>query len=120
MSASPARIWVRADESACMEEEHCFWTVYAGTSTGIPIDRAAVRAVFASSLRWMQSPAITSSTDPFSTPARASAASMTVPASWNARRSFSPPPNFPIGSTDRADDDDVPVVPAHPGLLPSP
>ncbi len=26
-SASPARIWTRADERACMDEEHCFCTV---------------------------------------------------------------------------------------------
>ena len=95
-SASPSLIIWAPETMACMAELHWRWTVKAGTLTGKPIFKAAVRAVLGSSVRWMQCPRITSSTISLPTFARFSASSIGKTASWCPRKSFSEPPKSPM------------------------
>ncbi len=97
MSAVPRATRWAARISAAIEEQHCMFTVNAGTECGTPARIATIRAGFDSVMSWRTIPAMTSSTDDGSMPTRSSRDEATVVPYSVARSDARLPPNLPIG-----------------------
>src|SRR5664279_2289544 len=96
-SPYPAWICHTAFRMACKPDEHCLWTVYAGTSSGKPPSRAATLAMLGASVLCFACPTMISSTMDFSMPDLLTAFSRTVLANSTARMSLKTPPMLPTG-----------------------
>src|SRR6185369_3772639 len=90
---TPSTAWI----TDCSPDPQTRVTVSAGTSTGTPALIAACRATFIPTPAWSTHPITTSSRSPADTFARSSACRMTTAPRSAAERSFSAPPNDPIG-----------------------